>query len=194
MTTRNIVLSTLAATTSLALTLAISQAAVASPRDASPAHRSATSQAQTASYIVQAQSLAMARTSVQQVGGTITHELGIIEAVGAQLTVAQADALRADRTLILSADASTKVAGYAGQPYVVRQTMANALHAVGITGKGVSIAFVDTGLWSTPRSPRTPPATGSSSGYDAIRNMRVLRSPTTTAMARTSSASRPAPI
>ena len=43
----------------------------------------------TASYIVQAADLETAVTAVQQVGGELTHELGIINAVGANLTAAQ---------------------------------------------------------------------------------------------------------
>jgi serine protease AprX len=34
------------------------------------------------------------------------------------------------------------------QPYVVEHTQANLLHASGITGKGVTIVFLDTGWWS----------------------------------------------
>ena len=34
------------------------------------------------------------------------------------------------------------------QPYVVERTNANLLHAQGITGRGVTIAFLDTGWWS----------------------------------------------
>jgi serine protease AprX len=112
-----------------------------------------------ASYIIQAASLDAARAAVRAAGGTITHELGIIDAVGAQLTPAQSDKLRANRALTLSKDASVKVAGVSPS-YAVRQTMANALHAMGITGQGVGIAFVDTGLWATPLA-----------GYDAIRNV-----------------------
>ena len=170
MTTRKIALTTLAAVTSLALTLTMSHAADASPRGASQAHRSAPSRVQTASYIVQAQSLAAARTSVQKVGGTITHELGIIHAVAAQLTVAQADALRANSALTLSADVSTKVAGYAGQPYVVRQTEANRLHASGITGRGITIAFLDTGLW-----PNTPLAKDTAAIGTVVQTSRRIR-------------------
>ena len=41
------------------------------------------------SYIVQADNVAAARAAVQAVGGHITHELGIIDAVGAELTLQQ---------------------------------------------------------------------------------------------------------
>ena len=48
----------------------------------------------TASYIVQGASLAEVRSAVEALGGEITHELGVIRAVGARLTPAQHQALR----------------------------------------------------------------------------------------------------
>ena len=48
----------------------------------------------TSSVIVQARDLAAASDAVRAVGGTVTHELDIINAVGARLTRAQATALR----------------------------------------------------------------------------------------------------
>ena len=47
------------------------------------------------SYIVQARDLETAIQAVRSVGGVITHELGIIRAVGAELTPSQAEQLRA---------------------------------------------------------------------------------------------------
>ena len=47
----------------------------------------------THSMIVQGSDLAAVRSAVVAVGGEITHELGIIDAVGATLTAAQIDAL-----------------------------------------------------------------------------------------------------
>ena len=52
-----------------------------------------TPQTTTASYIVQGESLEAAVTAVSQVNGTITHELSVINAVGAQLTASQSNAL-----------------------------------------------------------------------------------------------------
>lgn len=51
--------------------------------------------AQLLDVIVQAEDMATAASLVREVGGTITHELGIIDAVGAQLTAAQLAALEA---------------------------------------------------------------------------------------------------
>ena len=114
-----------------------------------------------ASYIVQAPSFPMAVAAVKNAGGKITHELSIINAVAATLTPAQVTALRADRSLNLTPNGSASVAGTSA-PYAVRYTQADLMHAMGITGKGVSIAFVDTGLWATPRA-----------GYDAINNLTL---------------------
>ena len=46
------------------------------------------------SYIVQGRDLAGVRAAVEAVGGEITHELGIIKAVGTELTERQVEALR----------------------------------------------------------------------------------------------------
>ena len=71
-----------------------------------------------AAYIVQAASLETAVAAVQSVGGTITHELGIINSVGANLTPVQfarlqnnpqISGLQEDRTLQLSTGATETV-------------------------------------------------------------------------------------
>src|SRR5579862_6061154 len=108
--------------------------------------------AKQSSYIVQASSFAVALAAVKRVGGIVTHELAVIDAVAANLTPAQASALRSRRGLTLTSNASTTVLGtnlYTGivQPYVADRTQATLLHSQGITGKGVTIAFLDTG-WS----------------------------------------------
>ncbi|MGB8693966.1 MAG: S8 family peptidase [Steroidobacteraceae bacterium] len=123
------------------------------------------------SYIVQAPSYAVAANAVKSVGGRITHELQIINAVAATLNTRQHATLLADRRLSLIYNGTAKVAGYAGQPYVVAQTQANQLHSSGITGKGVTIAFVDTGLWpNTPLAKNTAGQTAFLQGYDAIND------------------------
>ena len=50
-------------------------------------------QAETRSVIVQGADLAIVKSAVEAVGGEITHELGIIRAVGARLTAEQQQAL-----------------------------------------------------------------------------------------------------
>jgi serine protease AprX len=192
MTTRKIALTTLAAATSLALTLAMSPTTVASPLGASPTDRSATSQAQTASYIVQAPSLAAARSAVVKVGGTITHELDIIDAVGATLAPAQAETLRAagitlfeDAKVQTSATEELSAVGGGGggstqDTFYPTRTSAATLHGMGITGAGVGIAIVDSGLM-----PEKSIISGSAgqvrltAGYNAIANSLVAK-PTNT--------------
>jgi len=72
----------------------------------------------TRSYIVQAADLAQAISSVAKVGGEVTHELGIINSVGALLTEKQVEALRAmaeirkvfaDRSISTAGDSSKNV-------------------------------------------------------------------------------------
>ena len=62
--------------------------------------------------IVQARSLDDASAAVRAAGGTVTHELGIINAVGARLTRQQLERLdTTDGSLRIHADRSTAVAG-----------------------------------------------------------------------------------
>lgn len=51
------------------------------------------------SMIVQGESLHAALEAVQDAGGVVTQELGIISAVGARLTADQVEALRADDSI-----------------------------------------------------------------------------------------------
>jgi serine protease AprX len=108
--------------------------------------------------IVQASSLAAARDAVRAIGGETTHELGLIDAVGARLDARQERALRARPELRIYADAAVEVAtgGGGGNQPINNHTVAthfptlvgaNGLHNQGIDGFGVSIAVVDTGYW-----------------------------------------------
>ena len=63
------------------------------------------------SVIVQAGNMAAAATAVRQAGGELTHELGVINAVGARLTVAQAGAIRRAGSVKLYADKTLRTAG-----------------------------------------------------------------------------------
>ncbi len=154
------------AAASVALTLAASPAALAAAATGRPGHEAATS-----SFIVQAGSLAEAKAAVRAAGGSITHELGIINAVAATLSPAQARTLRANTGLELQQDNAAKVMGFVGQPYVTSHTGADRLHASGITGRGVTVAFLDTGLWpNTPVAKNTAGQSTFLAGYDAINN------------------------
>ena len=66
-------------------------------------------QEQRESYIVQAKDLMTATNAVRSVGGEITHELGVIRAVGANLTQSQVESLRAMAGLRIHDNSSLEV-------------------------------------------------------------------------------------
>ena len=114
------------------------------------------------SLIVQAADLERAREIVRAVGGTVTHELGIIGAVVAELSPAQVQALRDIRPTPRIYGNTTVQAAYdsdwwsqdvtdgsSTRPATYYPTLigANRLHAQGITGSGVTVAVLDSGLW-----------------------------------------------
>lgn len=172
MSARRIVVTVLGTAAICAQVLAASQNERPMPADAAPT-KIAASNAAHSSYIVRAPKLAAAVAAVQRVGGKVTHKLAIIDAVAAELTSAQSAVLQADHRLILTPNTSATVAGSNGtvQPYVVEHTGANRLHASGITGRGVTIAFLDTGWWSQHATQTN--AAGQNvvlQGYDAIGN------------------------
>ena len=68
---------------------------------------------------------------------------------GAELTPNQLAALRKEARLKFFADAPIYVAGAGRKTDYVLETGANELHAAGITGKGIGVAVVDTGIWAT---------------------------------------------
>lgn len=127
------------------------------------------------SYIIQAPTFAAARAAVRATGAAVSHELPIINAVAAPLTPAQVARLRANHQLTLTADRKATVAGgqppSGVQPYVVEHTHANVLHSSGITGMGVTIAFLDTGWWNQ-HAVQTDSANKPAvlQGYDAIED------------------------
>src|SRR5262249_29076551 len=104
------------------------------------------------SYLVQAADHSAALNAVKHAHGRLTHDLPIINAVAADLTPSQLAALEHDSRLKISPNRMARVSATASanevQPYVVERTNANLLHAQGITGRGVTIAFLDTGWWN----------------------------------------------
>ncbi|MGB5548899.1 MAG: S8 family peptidase, partial [Thermoanaerobaculia bacterium] len=110
--------------------------------------------------IVQGQDVEMVRRLVVKVGGTVTHELGIIHAVGGQLTPTQRTALvELDPDLRIFEDSTVETSAKGGNgkgkgkgPYKTQSSLtslidADLLHQEGITGSGVTIAVLDTGMW-----------------------------------------------
>ena len=99
--------------------------------------------------IVQAASLEEATAAVEAVGGEVTHELGIINAVAATLDADQQDRVAANPDITrVHADLDTTVAG-TPQPHTFYPSLVEAdrLHDEGITGASVSVAVLDSGVW-----------------------------------------------
>ena len=116
------------------------------------------------SYIVQGLSTAETALLVEKYGGTVTSQLEIIDAVGANLSPAALEALRADsRITQITANAVAESSdgkddgkgdknktGKASQVIPATDypdvTGADMVWKQGITGKGVTVAVLDTGI------------------------------------------------
>jgi hypothetical protein len=77
-----------------------------------------------ASYIVQAKDLTAAADAVRSVGGEITHELGVIRAVGALLTPTQVQRLRSVAGLTVHENRGLEVSGHLSPISTGRETVA----------------------------------------------------------------------
>jgi serine protease AprX len=103
------------------------------------------------SYIVQAASTETARSAVLRVGGAVTADLSIIRAVGATLDDAELGALRraAVPALKVFVDAAVRATSAGTLPitWYPSEVAAQPLQAGGITGSGVTVAVVDSGIW-----------------------------------------------
>ncbi len=117
--------------------------------------------ARSMSVIVQAREMAAAVAAVRQAGGEMTHELPIINSVGARLTPGQVRAIRRSGNARVYADRTVRTAG-SNQDFAPYITGADRLHAEGITGNGVTVAVLDTGIWQLQSSLLQ--------GYDAIND------------------------
>ena len=125
-----------------------------------------------ASYIVQADSVVIAKQAVIAVDGEITHELDIINAVGALLSAEQYGRLAKDSRLKIQRDWSAGVAGttllrsvdlsktaaVGDGPSTFMSTVVGAslLHRKGIIGTGVTVAVVDTGYFEIDDISKAP--------------------------------------
>jgi len=131
-------------------------------------------------YVVQAADAEQAKAAVARAGGIVVAELEIIDAVGAELSAAQATALRRTGQVRLYDDVALTVNGSKTTTSTTTTTeytrtsssdgtlqlseyqrafmdsgtythpllvSAPDLHKIAITGKGVTVAVVDTGLW-----------------------------------------------
>jgi hypothetical protein len=105
--------------------------------------------AETQALIIQGSDLAAVRSAVAAVGGEITHELDIIDAVGARLSAAQIEALRGHAQVKrVYADGTAQVAGTVYDTRYPTLVGAKQLHQMGINGCGVTGAVLDSGLWN----------------------------------------------
>ncbi len=109
------------------------------------------------SMIVRGTSVAEVVEAVRTVGGEITHELGIINSVAAELTHDQLAALNdhpAVRSTFADGSVSTAAAQEGGEPspygHYPAQVGADVLHAQGYTGSSVTVAVVDSGMHMVP--------------------------------------------
>jgi serine protease AprX len=146
------------------------QAAAAAPA------RAAVALGERKRYIVQAESTDAARDAVREAGGTVTVDLGVIHAVGAALDERELARLRdrANPRSRIFADTpvtSSSVAGALPETYYPSEVDASELHAGGVTGSGVTVAVIDSGLWSNQGPLQYSPTGGRSrvlAQYDVI--------------------------
>jgi serine protease AprX len=111
------------------------------------------------SYILQGSSSRQLTQFIAGVGGTVVREFPIINAVSAMLTRKQVDEIKKehgirvqdDRTVVTSGNrkgngllGATKT--YTLNNHIAEQTGADRLHDMNITGKGVTVAVVDSGI------------------------------------------------
>lgn len=134
----------------LCLTVADRQLITAIPAGSS---KSATARALSRHYIVQAETSAIARRAVVRAGGSVSRDLQIIRAVAATLDDRELALLRKDRTggLRIYDDAKVSASSAAGAPpetYYPSEVAAQPLQAAGKTGRGVTVAVIDSGLWN----------------------------------------------
>ena len=111
------------------------------------------SEALRSSYIVQAASAGEAGSAVARAGGKVTGDLSVIRAVSALLDDEELAALRNADVPGLEVYADSKVnassvPGTLPETYYPSEIGAQGLQVGGITGTGVTVAVVDSGLWS----------------------------------------------
>ncbi|MCH1553608.1 MAG: S8 family serine peptidase, partial [Luminiphilus sp.] len=127
------------------------------------------------SVLLQGDNLDILSDQVVAVGGEVTHQLPVIDGIGAKLSQTAIDQLQGSQKLErLIVDQGLTERSQGAMPiHPVAQwfestsdrlsinaqladlTGAAALHQLGSTGKGVGIAILDTGLWVDPEDQRS---------------------------------------
>ncbi|MBF7073728.1 S8 family peptidase [Glaciecola sp. MH2013] len=105
------------------------------------------------SYIVQGKKAETLKTAVTSVGGSVSREFPIINAVSAVLTPSQAEVIsklddiriQDDRSVATMSNGNTNKK-FVIDNYIATQTDADKLHDLGITGLGVTVAVLDSGV------------------------------------------------
>jgi serine protease AprX len=105
------------------------------------------------SYILQGATSERLNQLVKGVGGNVSREFPIINAVSAWLTSSQADKIREvngiriqdDRTVITSSLLSKIASAFSMNNHIAEQTNADKLHDIDIKGQGVTVAVLDSG-------------------------------------------------
>jgi serine protease AprX len=111
--------------------------------------------------VVQASSVAAAVRAVAASGGRTTRELPIVDGVAATVPASALPLLRSapgvravtdDRSVVVQSDPvdGTDPAAAYPDPVVNREVNADVAHALGVTGKGVVVALIDTGISPSP--------------------------------------------
>jgi len=95
-----------------------------------------------------------------RVGGLVTGDLSIIRAVGAALDDRELEALRAadvPRLRIFEDSAVQASSSRLPETNYPSEVAASDLHVGGVTGRGVTVAVLDSGVWSTLGPLQTTP-------------------------------------
>lgn len=137
------------------LVSAIAAVAVNNYPNGSPSNIEATAQVEETtvkSYILQGATSERLNQLVNGVGGNVSREFPIINAISAMLTHSQAEKIREvggvrihdDRTVITSSFRNMSYTSKINN-YIAEQTGADILHDMNIKGEGVTVAVVDSG-------------------------------------------------
>ena len=145
--------------------------------------------AEAVSYVVSGSNIDVVKTALAKIDAEVTHELGLINAAGARLTGQQVRSLQADPGIRqVFKDGGVKTALAHGNEKSGRNKKddskkksfdsifpsfidADLLHQSGVTGKGIGIAVIDSGMWKQQNLVKnTRGEVRLISYYDAIEN------------------------